>query len=66
MDEYKEAMKYFKSAHDSENYSKAFRYYREKVVEKYIVFFIIALAVLIIIPKIVRKVRKLRKEIREA
>ena len=46
--------------------SKAFRHYREEVVEKYIVYFIIALAVLIIIPKIVRKVRKLRKEIREA
>ena len=59
-------MKYFENAHDSENYSKAFRHYREEVVEKYIVYFIIGLAVLIIIPKIIRKVRKLRKEIREA
>ena len=64
--EYKEAMKYFENAHDSENYSKAFRHYREQVVEKYIVYFIVGLAILIIIPKIVRKIRKLRKEIREA
>ncbi len=64
--EYKEAMKYFKNAHDSENYSKAFRHYREEVVEKYILYAVIALAVLIIVPKVIRKIRRLRKEIKEA
>ncbi|MBQ6661879.1 MAG: tetratricopeptide repeat protein [Lachnospiraceae bacterium] len=64
--EYKEAMGYFESAHDSENYSKAFRHYREQVVEKYIVYAVVVLIALIVIPKIIRKVRKMRKEIREA
>ena len=64
--EYKEAMKYFKNAHDSENYSKAFRHYREQVVEKYIVYAVIALVVLIVVPKVIRKIRRLRKEIKEA
>ena len=59
-------MKYFKNAHDSENYSKAFRHYREEVVEKYILYAVIALAVLIIVPKVIRKIRRLRKEIKEA
>lgn len=65
-DNYEEAMRYFENAHDSENYSKAYQHYREQVVEKYIIYFVVAIALLIIIPKVVRKVRKLRKEIREA
>jgi tetratricopeptide (TPR) repeat protein len=65
-DNYEEAMRYFENAHDSENYSKAYQHYREQVVEKYIIYFVVAIALLIIIPKVVRRVRKLRKEIREA
>ena len=59
-------MGYFESAHDIENYSKAFRHYREEVVEKYILYAILVLAVLIIIPKIIRKIKKVRREIKEA
>ena len=65
-EQYKEAMGYFESAHDIENYSKAFRHYREEVVEKYILYAILVLAVLIIIPKIIRKIKKVRREIKEA
>lgn len=64
--EFKEAMRYFESAHDDENYSKAFKHYREEVVEKYILYAVIVIAALIIIPKLVRGIKKLRKEIREA
>lgn len=64
--EYKEAMEYFKVARDEVNYSKAFKHYREEVVEKYIGVALVILAVLIIVPKLIRGTRKLRKEIREA
>ena len=59
-------MKYFENAHDVENYSKAFSHYREKVVEKYIIYAVVALAILIIVPKIFRKIKNVRKEIKEA
>ncbi|MBO7632226.1 MAG: hypothetical protein J6S78_07860 [Lachnospiraceae bacterium] len=64
--EYKEAMKNFEIVRDSQNYSKAFKYYREQVVEENIVWFIIVLAVLIVLPKLIRKIIRLRKEINEA
>ncbi len=63
---YKEAMDCFELARDDVNYSKAFKYYREELVEKYILHAVIILAVLIIVPKVVRSVNKLRKEIKEA
>jgi hypothetical protein len=59
-------MRYFENAHDIENYSKAYQHYREEVVEKYIVYAVLILAALIIIPKIIRKIKKMRKEIKEA
>lgn len=65
-EQYKEAMGYFESAHDIENYSKAFQKYREEVVEKYIFYAILALVALIFIPKIIRKIIKVRREIKEA
>ena len=64
--EYKDAMEYFENARDDVNYSKAFKNYREEVVEKYIGIVLAVLAVLIIVPKLIRYIRKLRKEIREA
>ncbi len=64
--QYKEAMDCFEVARDDVNYSKAFKYYREELVEKYILYAVIALAVLIIVPKVVKGILKLRKEIKEA
>ncbi len=63
---YKEAMDCFELARDDVNYSKAFKYYREELVEEYILYALVILAVLIIVPKTVRGVKKLRKEIKEA
>ena len=64
--EYKKAMDNFEIVRDSRNYSKAFKYYREQVVEDNIVWFIVVLAALIIVPKLIRKIIRLRKEINEA
>ena len=63
---YKEAMDNFEIVHDSQNYSKAFKYYREQVVENNIVWFVIVLAALIVLPKLIRKIIRVRKEIIEA
>lgn len=63
---YKDAMDQFEVVRDSTNYSKAFKYYREQVVEKNIVWVIIVLAALLIVPKAIRAIIKLRKEIKEA
>ena len=59
--EYKKAMDNFEIVRDSRNYSKAFKYYREQVVEDNIVWFIVVLAALIIVPKLIRKIIRLRK-----
>ncbi|MBO4484713.1 MAG: hypothetical protein J5738_04945 [Lachnospiraceae bacterium] len=63
---YKEAMDQFEIARDSVNYSKAFKYYREEVVEDNIVWFIIVIAALVLIPKGIKTAKRLRKEISEA
>ncbi|MBR5667621.1 MAG: hypothetical protein IKW95_08040 [Lachnospiraceae bacterium] len=63
---YKEAMDQFEIARDSVNYSKAFKYYREEVVEDNIVWFIVIIAALILIPKGIKTAKRLRKEISEA
>ncbi|MCQ2422906.1 MAG: hypothetical protein MJ064_07990 [Lachnospiraceae bacterium] len=64
--EYKEAMNKFEVVRDRTNYSKAFKYYREQVVEKNIVWFLAVLIALIVIPKIIRWILRIRKEIQEA
>lgn len=63
---YKEAMEKFEVVRDTTNYSKAFKYYREQVVEKNIVWFLAIIAALIIIPKAIRTFIRVRKEIKEA
>ncbi len=63
---YKEAMDKFEVVRDTTNYSKAFKYYREQVVEENIVWFLIVIAALIIIPKAIRTFIRVRKEIQEA
>ncbi|MBO4668487.1 MAG: hypothetical protein J5648_00760 [Lachnospiraceae bacterium] len=63
---YKEAMDQFEIARDSVNYSKAFKYHREEVVEDNIVWFIIVIAALVLIPKGIKTAKRLRKEISEA
>lgn len=65
-EKYKEAMDKFEVVRDSVNYSKAFKHYREEQVEEHIVLFLGILIALIVIPKVIRKVIRLRKEIKEA
>jgi hypothetical protein len=59
--EYKEAMKYFKSKRDVNNYSKAFAEYRQEWVEENIKYLLLGGAALIVIPLIISKIRKMVK-----
>lgn len=55
---YKEAMMYFKSKRDFNNYSKAFAEYRQEWVEENIEYLLIGAVALIIIPLTIIKIRK--------
>lgn len=60
---YKEAMDYFELKWDAENYSKAFQYYRKEWVEENIIWIVIALAVVIVVPLAIGKIKKIKWEI---
>ncbi len=64
-EQYEEAMEYFKMAHDRENYGRAYRYYRKIVVERNIGWIVAIVAALLIVPLIVRTVKKMRAEVEE-
>ncbi len=60
---YKEALKYFELKFDDDNYSKAFKQYRKQWIEEHIlVIFIVAFAVLIV-PMIIGRLGKIKREI---
>ena len=62
-EDYEGAMRYFKMAHDRENYGRAYRYYRKIVVERNIVWIVIAAACLLIVPPVVGFIKKTRAEV---
>lgn len=62
-EQYSEAMEYFKMAHDRENYGRAYRYYRKEAVEKNIVWIVVILGCLLIIPPVLRQVKKSKMEV---
>ena len=59
------AMEYFKMAHDRENYGRAYRYYRKEVIEKNILWAVIVIAALLIIPVVLRRIKKIKAEVEE-
>ena len=62
-EQYAEAMRYFKMAHDRENYGRAYRYYRKESVESRVGWIVAVIAALLIVPLIVRQVRKMKGEV---
>lgn len=62
---YKEAMKYFEIKYDSQNYSRAWKYYRREWIEDNMGYVMIVLVILIVVPAVVKSVKKVRKEARE-
>ncbi len=62
---YTEAMDYFKMAHDRENYGRAFKLYRKIWVEQNIWWVAILLAVGIIVPLVLGRIKKMKWEVIE-
>lgn len=62
-EKYKEAMSYFKMAHDRDSYGRAFRFYRKIWVEQNIGWLIAVLAAVMMIPLALRMFRKMRMEV---
>jgi hypothetical protein len=60
---YKEAMDYFEFALDDDNYSKAFQLYRKEWIEDNIVWIFISFFLIITVPVVIGKVRKIRREV---
>ena len=60
---YREAMDYFELKWDADNYSKAFQYYRKEWVEENIVWIVVCLAVVIIVPLVIGRIKKIKWEI---
>lgn len=60
---YKEAMEYFEVKYYDKNYSKAFKLYRKEWIEEHIGYFVIGLLILIIVPKVIKTVKKVKKEV---
>ncbi len=56
---YKEAMKYFEMKRDTANYSKAFAEYRKQWVEQHIGWLIGGFAVLLLLPRLIKFIKKL-------
>lgn len=64
--DYKAAMKYFRVKLDWKNWSKAFQQYRKQWMEDNLWWILLTLGVLIVVPPVIRGVRKFVKEVREA
>ena len=62
-EKYKEAMYYFETKLDKENYSKAYKLYRKEQMEENIIYVLIVLGVIIVLCFGVSFIKKARKEV---
>jgi len=62
-EKFKEAMDYFEMAHDRDNYGRAFRQYRKIWVEENIGWMVAVLAAVMIIPLVIRMIKRMRMEV---
>ena len=64
-DRYEEAMDYFQLAHDRENYGRAFKLFRKEWVERNIWWILTIIALLLIVPVLTSRVKKVKWEVSE-
>ena len=62
-EKYLEAMDYFERAHDRDDYGRAFKQYRKIWIEKNVLWVVLILAVLLLIPLILGRIKKMRWEV---
>ena len=60
---YAEALDYFEMAKDRDNYGRAYRFYRKEMVEENILWMIVVLAAVLLIPIVLRSIKKMRMEV---
>ncbi|MCL2386382.1 MAG: hypothetical protein FWC89_02425 [Defluviitaleaceae bacterium] len=63
---YREAMHYFRLQNNAVGYGRAFGFYRRVWMENYFWIFAVGVGVLMVVPPVVKRVLKVRREIREA
>jgi tetratricopeptide (TPR) repeat protein len=63
---YREAMDYFRLQNDQRNFGRAFGFHRRVLMEEWFWLVAVAVGILMIVPPIVKRIRKVRREIREA
>jgi len=63
---YREAMRYFRLQNDALNYGRAFGFYRRQWVEENFWLFGTGFALIILVPPVVKRVRSVRRELKEA
>ena len=56
-------MEYFKLKRDRRDYSKAFKYYRKEWIEKNFAWLSVVIIVLILLPLIIRWIKRIKWEI---
>ena len=61
--DYKDAMEYFEMAHDRENYGRAFKLYRKEWVERNIWWILTLVAVLLIVPLLLGRMKRMKWEV---
>ena len=61
--DYKGAMEYFEMAHDRENYGRAFKLYRKEWVERNIWWILTLVAVLLIVPLLLGRMKRMKWEV---
>ncbi len=62
-EKFEEAMEYFEMAHDRDNYGRAFRQWRKIWVEENIGWMVAVLAIVMIVPLVIRTIKKTRMEV---
>ena len=62
-EQYGDAMKYFKMAHDRVNYGRAYRYYRKEAVESRVGLLAAILVALLVVPLILRQIKRMKEEV---
>jgi sugar lactone lactonase YvrE len=66
MGNYREAMHFFRLQNDFRNHGRAFNFYRRIWMEENFWIFALALGILMVVPPVVKKVIKVRREIKES
>lgn len=62
-DRFREAMDYFEKAYDRDNYGRAFKLYRKEWVEQNIWWIVLILALVLIVPLVIGRVKRMKWEV---